>query len=46
MVEIIEEEETKIEGLEGLDSQFICMLIPRNLINCFKLGSLTGLGKE
>jgi hypothetical protein len=30
MVEIIEEEVTGIEGLEGLDSPFILMLTPRN----------------
>jgi hypothetical protein len=30
MEEIIEEEETRIEGLEGMDSPFILMLIPRN----------------
>jgi hypothetical protein len=30
MAEIIEEEETGIEGLEGPDSPFILMPIPRN----------------
>jgi hypothetical protein len=46
MEEIIEEEENGTEGLEGLDSPFILMLIPRNRTNCSKLGSLAGLGKE
>jgi hypothetical protein len=30
MEEIIEEEETETKGLDGLDSPFILMLIPRN----------------
>jgi hypothetical protein len=30
MEEIIEEEETRKEGLDDLDSQFILMFIPRN----------------
>jgi hypothetical protein len=30
MEETIEEEETGTKGLEGLDSLFILMLIPRN----------------
>jgi hypothetical protein len=30
MVEIIEEEVTEPEGLEGLDSPFFLMLTPRN----------------
>jgi len=46
MEEIIEEEETGTEVLEGLDSLFILMLTPKNWTSCYKMGSLTWPGKE
>jgi hypothetical protein len=45
MAEKIGVEETRTEGLEGIDSQYILMLILGSRTRFFKMGFSIGLGK-